>query len=224
MFAVVPLGKKGSAGIPIITIFICLACIIVHVFASTEADRLALAFYPFKPDALRMFTSVFTHGDIWHLIGNLFFFYCFSRTIETRISAVGYLLAFVVFAVGTNVTYALTATSEIPTLGLSGVVSGYMGMFLISFPRDRVNCFVWFIWIFRTVEIPAFAFILFYIVVNILQYRSGAETGINYVAHLSGFALGALYSIALWKAFTTDKPPAKKRPVLVPSRAPAPRK
>ena len=94
MFAIVPLGKKGSTGIPIFTIFICVLCIIVHVFANTTADRLALAFYPFNPDPLKMFTSVFTHADVWHLLGNLLFFYCFSRSIETQITIVGYLLSF----------------------------------------------------------------------------------------------------------------------------------
>ena len=62
MIPLVPLGKKGSTGIPIFTIFICVVCIIVQVFANTEADRLALAFYPNELDPLKMFTSVFTHG------------------------------------------------------------------------------------------------------------------------------------------------------------------
>lgn len=222
MFAIVPLGKKGSTGIPIFTIFICVVCIIVHVFASTHADKLALAFYPFKLDPLKMFTSVFTHADIWHLIGNLFFFYCFSRTIETQITAVGYLLSFVVFVLATNLTFALTATSETPTIGLSGVVWAYMGMFLFRYPKDNINCFVWFLWILKTIEVPVFAFILAFLALNIAEYRHGADTGINYVEHLSGFAAGVLFKLAFWKVFTTEKPEApKKRPVLGESRTPA---
>ena len=87
MFAIFPLGKKGTTGIPILTIFICVACIIVHVFASTNADKTAMAFYPNTLNPVRMFTSVFAHADIWHLVGNLFFFYSFARTIETQMSA-----------------------------------------------------------------------------------------------------------------------------------------
>ena len=68
MFLIVPLGKKGSTGIPIFTLFICVACVIVHVFTRTNADQLALAFYPDQLDPLKMFTSVFTHTDIWHLL------------------------------------------------------------------------------------------------------------------------------------------------------------
>jgi membrane associated rhomboid family serine protease len=222
MFAIVPLGKKGSTGIPILTIFICVACIIVHVFANTGADKLALAFYPFRLDPLKMFTSAFTHADIWHLVGNLFFFYCFSRTIETQITAVGYLLSFVVFVLFTNLVYALVVRSDIPTIGLSGVVWAYMGMFLLRYPRDNINCFVWFIWIFKTIEVPVFAFILAYLALNIAEYRHGAPTGINYVLHFSGFVAGVLFKLAFWKTFTTENPPEpKKRPILGDSRTPA---
>lgn len=222
MFAIVPLGKKGSTGIPIFTIFICVACILVHVFANTDADKMALAFYPHKLDPLKMFTSVFTHADIWHLLGNLFFFYCFSRTIETQITAVGYLLSFVVFVLVTNLVFALTARSDIPTIGLSGVVWAYMGMFLFRYPKDDIDCFVWFLWIFKTIEVPTFIFILAYLAMNVAEYRHGEPTGINYVIHFAGFVTGALYKLFFWKIFTTEKPPPqKKRPILGPDRAPA---
>jgi membrane associated rhomboid family serine protease len=220
MFAIVPLGKKGSTGIPIFTIFICVACIIVHVFTS-DADRMALAFYPHQLDPLKMFTSVFTHADIWHLVGNLFFFYCFSRTIETQITIVGYLLAFVVFVLATNLAYALTVPANIPTIGLSGVVWGYMGMFLFRYPKDNIDCFVWFLWVFKTIEVPVFIFILAFLAINIGDYRHGADTHINYVAHISGFVAGALYKLAFWKIFTTETPSKpKRRPVMGPARLP----
>src|SRR3982751_3705729 len=130
---IIPLGRKGSDGIPVLTLFVCVACVILQVFASAPADRLALAFHPDQLDPLKMFTSVFTHADIWHLLGNLFFFYCFARTIEARITPAG-------FALATNLAYAASAREPIPTLGLSGVVWGYMGMFLFRYPKDRIEC------------------------------------------------------------------------------------
>lgn len=217
MFLIVPLGKKGSTGIPIFTIFICVACIIVHAFANTEADRLALAFHPDQLDPLKMFTSVFTHGDFWHLTGNLFFFYCFARTIETQITAAGFLLAFAVFVLVTNLAFAATVHAPIPTLGLSGVVWGYMGMFLFRYPKDDINCGFWFLWKLTTFEVPAFLFILAFLAFDIIGYRSGGNESINYVAHFSGFIAGALYKLAFWNVLTTEAPPPpKKRPVLGP--------
>ena len=219
MFAIIPLGKKGTTGIPIFTIFICVACIIVHVFASRGADKMALAFYPDTLNVLKMFTSVFTHGDIWHLVGNLFFFYSFARTIETQISAVGYLLAFVFFVFVTNLAYAFTPGTTLPTIGLSGVVWGYMGIFLFRYPGDKVNCFLWFLWKFKTFEVPAFLFILAYLAIDIIGYRSGGDMHINYIEHFSGFVAGAVFRIAFWKIFTTEAP--KGRPAFATSKAPA---
>ncbi len=210
MFGIFPLGKKGTTGIPILTIFICVACIIVHVYTN-HADRLALAFYPNSLNPVRMFTSVFAHADIWHLVGNLFFFYSFARTIETQISAVGYLLAFVVFVIATNVAFAFTATSSLPTIGLSGVVWGYMGIFLFRYPGDRVNCLLWILWKFKTFEVPAFLFILAFLAFDIIGYRYSTDTRINYIAHFSGFIAGAVFRIGFWKMFAKETPRALQR-------------
>ena len=49
-----PLGKPGTNGIPLATLFVCVACLVVHLFASTHADRAVLAFYPDQLDPLRM--------------------------------------------------------------------------------------------------------------------------------------------------------------------------
>jgi membrane associated rhomboid family serine protease len=219
MFLIVPLGKKGSTGIPIFTLFICVACVIVHVFASTAADQLALAFYPDQLDPLKMFTSVFTHTDIWHLLGNLFFFYCFARTIETRISTSGYLLAIVVFVLITNLAYAAVTKESIPTVGLSGIVWGYMGMFLFRYPKDDIDCFVWWLWIVKTIEIPAFLLILAFLAFDVAAYRNEDGDAVNHVVHFSGFIAGALYKLAFWKIFSDEPPEPKRRPLYGTRRA-----
>jgi membrane associated rhomboid family serine protease len=205
---IVPLGKKGSDGIPMITLFVCVACVIVHVFASTPSDRLALAFRPHELDPLKMFTSVITHADIWHLSGNLFFFYCFARTIEARIDVSGYLLAFIVFVLVTTLAYSATARAPIPTLGLSGVVWGYMGMFLFRYPKDRIECWVPFL---NKVELPASLFILAFLAFDIAAYRHTEVAAVNYTAHFSGFAAGALFKLAFWNTFTTEKAEPKTK-------------
>jgi membrane associated rhomboid family serine protease len=193
------------------------ACIIVYAFAHQEADQLALAFHPDQLDPLKMFTSVFTHGSLWHLAVNLFFFYSFSRTIETQLTTAGYLLAFVVFVLITNLSFALTANLDTPTIGLSGVVWGYMGMFLFRYPKDEIIC-----WCIRTIEVPAFLFILAFLAFDIAAFRHDGNVHVNYAAHFSGFIAGAAYKLAFWKIFTTESPPEpKKRPMLAPSRAPA---
>jgi membrane associated rhomboid family serine protease len=211
---IIPLGRKGSDGIPVLTLFVCVACVILQVFASAPADRLALAFHPDQLDPLKMFTSVLIHADIWHLLGNLFFFYCFARTIEARITMAGFVLAFAVFVLATNLTYAVTAHEPIPTLGLSGVVWGYMGMFLFRYPKDRIECWVLFL---NKIEVPASLFILAFLALDIAAFRDAEVATVNYVAHFSGFAAGALFKLAFWNTFTTEKPEPRKKPIY-PSR------
>ena len=205
---IIPLGKQGSDGIPLVTLFVCVACVILQVFVNTPADLLALAFHPDQLDPLKMFTSVFTHADIWHLLGNLFFFYCFARTIEARINTAGFVLAFVVFVLVTNLAYAATVHEPIPTIGLSGVVWGFMGMFLFRFPGDRIECWVLFL---NKIEVPAAVFILAFLALDIVAYRHTDVATVNYVAHFSGFAAGALFKLAFWNTLTTEAPePGKK--------------
>jgi membrane associated rhomboid family serine protease len=219
MLVIVPLGTKGSSGFPIITFFVCLVCALVYLFAHSDRDILALAYHPGSWDVGRMFTSVFAHGGILHLLGNLFFFYSFARTIETQISIVGYLFAFVLFVFATNIAFSFMAKGSIPTVGLSGVVSGYMGIFLFRFPKASIECFVWFLIVFwRVVEIPAILFILAFVAFDIIAFRSGEDTMVNHVAHLSGFVAGIVFRVLFWRLFSTEKPKRNQR---IPSRKPA---
>jgi membrane associated rhomboid family serine protease len=180
--------------------------VIVQVFATSHADLEALAFYPDRLDPLRMFTSVLTHADLWHLVGNLFFFYCFARSIETQIHFSGYLLAFVVFVLVTSLAYGATASLPIPTLGLSGVVWGFMGLFLMRHPRDHIECWVLFL---GKVNVPAFVFILAFLAMDVVAFQSSDVHQVNYAAHFSGFAAGIVFKLLLWDAFAHAPPPAK---------------
>jgi membrane associated rhomboid family serine protease len=211
MFAIIPLGTKGSTGVPILTIFISVVCVIVFAFAQGEREQLALAYHAGTFNVASMFTSVLAHADIWHLLGNLFFFYSFARTIETQISIKGYLLAFVLFVFVTSFAFSLATKGPGWTIGLSGVVWGYMGIFLFRYPRDKIDCFVWFIIVFKIIDVPAIVFILGFLALNVAEYRHLENTGVNYVAHFSGFAAGVLFRLMFWGVFTTEKPAPKRK-------------
>jgi membrane associated rhomboid family serine protease len=150
----------------------------------------------------RMISAVFLHADLSHLIGNLFFFYCFSSSIEREISIRAYLATFLGFAIVTHISYSLLANEALPSLGLSGVVWGYMGLFLARFPFDRVKCFLWFLWIIRTVSLPSAVFVLGFLIMDIGAFRAH-EPGVNHVAHFSGFFCGLLF-IGFWGLLERD--------------------
>jgi membrane associated rhomboid family serine protease len=211
MFAIIPLGKKGSTGIPIITLFICVLCAIAFAFTQGEHEQDALAYYAHTFDVVRMFTSVFVHADIWHIVFNLLFFYGFARTVETQISILGYLLAFAVFVVVTSLAYSLATKGVGSTIGLSGVVWGFMGVFLARYPREKISCFVWVVVIFKIIEVPAIVFILGYLGWNIADARHADASHVNYVAHFSGFAAGVVFKLLFWRLFTTETTEPKKK-------------
>jgi membrane associated rhomboid family serine protease len=86
-----------------------------------------------------------------------------------------------------------------------------MGIFLMRYPREKIECFVWYVWIFKTIEVPALVFILAFMGMNVAEYRHLADTDVNYVAHFSGFATGVVFKLLFWKLFTTEKSEPKKK-------------
>lgn len=190
---IVPLDREDQSGIPVLTLLVCVVCLCLYPFTLTKGVKLALAYYPHSANLLRMFTSVFVHASIWHLLGNLFFFYCFSRAVEAEITPWGYLIAFLTLVLATNVVYGLSAREAIPTVGLSGVVWGFMGIFLMRYPKDNVKCFVWYLWVFKTIEVPAFLFILAFLALDVAAFRNEPNGNVNHIAHFSGFFAGVVF-------------------------------
>jgi membrane associated rhomboid family serine protease len=200
---VIPLGKEDQSGIPVLTLLVCVACVLVFLAAQTEAAKLSLAYYPRSPNLLKMVSSIFVHADIFHLVGNLFFFYCFSRTVESDVTNRGYVLVFLIFILTTNLAYCISARDPIPTIGLSGVVWGFMGIFVMRYPKANINCLVWYLWVVKKIEVPAFVFILAFLAFDIGAFREAPHSGINHIAHISGFISGVgfkFFSGGLWRA------------------------
>jgi len=156
-----------------------------------------LMYYPDSWNPFTTLTSTLSHGDWWHLIGNLIFFMAFAPAIElligNRLKYVGFLLA---ISFVTSVTYSLTTLigqSSLPTLGLSGVVMGVIGMSGFLMPRVKIMVFVWFFTIIKTIYVSAWILALWYIGWDAWDMLSGdGSGGVNLVAHVSGGIAGYL--------------------------------
>jgi membrane associated rhomboid family serine protease len=94
-----------------------------------------------------------------------------------------------------------------------------MGMFLFRYPKDDIDCLVWWLWIVRTIEIPAFILILAFLAFDVAAYRGSGGDTVNHVVHFSGFIAGALYKLAFWKVFSDEPPQPRRRPVCGTRRA-----
>lgn len=154
----------------------------------------------YKPETWsfpHMISAAFTHGSWSHLLGNLFFFFAFAATLEIVLGPVYFLVVILGLAIGTHTVYSvamLAAVKPMPTIGLSGVVMGVMGLFWYLLPMANVRVLFWLLVIFKRFSIPAWVFIGTYVLLDTLELLSVGVEGsqVNLVAHVSGAALGLL--------------------------------
>ena len=171
-----------------------------------------MLYYPESYDLGDMFRSSIAHADWSHLIGNLIFFFAFAATVELMLGFGQYFLLLALLAIGTGLSYSLVSIGNpeaLPTLGLSGVVMGMIGVFAYLMPRVNIKCFIWIIIFVRFIRIPAWILAGWYIGWDIYGVFSSSETSnINFVAHLSGAFIGALFGLVFLrkekKAFARD--------------------
>ncbi len=160
----------------------------------------------YSPDSfniVKMISSTFSHSSWSHVIGNLFFFFAFAASIEIILGSVIFFIVIAGLAVGTNASYALavySAPEVIPTLGLSGVVMGMIGMFIYFIPKERILCFFWFIIIIKKFSIPAWILAIWYFGWDVYGlYSTGTSSSVNLIAHVSGFILGYIIGMTFFK-------------------------
>jgi membrane associated rhomboid family serine protease len=148
-------------------------------------------------------TSMFMHGSIDHLLGNMLFLWIFGNNVEDAMGPVRFLVFYLVSgfaatALQTYVTldYGTATDAMIPNLGASGAVSGVLGAYLVLLPRARVITAI-FVFFILLQEIPAWVFLGVWF---LFQAWSGgfslvnpeAGGGVAFFAHIGGFLFGSL--------------------------------
>ena len=160
-----------------------------------------LAYYSASWNPIAMMTSTFAHGGWGHIIFNLIFFVAFAMAVEAVIGPLMYIAAFTAIALFTGIFSSVSAMAtgnEYWTLGLSGVVMGMMGLFTFLMPLGRIRCFYFFIVIFGTIAVPAWALTLWYVGGDIYRLFAVEDNGVvNVMAHVTGgiggYLFGALF-------------------------------
>lgn len=159
----------------------------------------SLVYHPNEMDVGRMLTSVFSHGDWGHLIGNLVFFFAFAAAVEVIGGYLFFSGMIIALAVSTSLAYtwSVAGTDDaLPTLGLSGVVMGMIGFVSVVLPTLGIRCFFWFLLFVRTFSVPALLLAAWYIGWDLYELNARDEdSNVNYVAHVSGAAAGALVGL-----------------------------
>lgn len=176
---------------------------------------------PGAPEFEDLIASMFLHGGLFHLGGNMLFLWIFGDNVEHRLGRIRYLVVYL--ATGALATWTFSAfsgDSMIPLVGASGAISGALGAYYVFFPRNRVKTFVaFFPFFFDVLYIPVRWVLGFYVLVdNLLPFVLGAQTGVAYGAHLGGFLGGVGVALAVEKRLwgsrqTVTGPPGARRRV-----------
>ncbi|MDY6827356.1 MAG: rhomboid family intramembrane serine protease [Bacillota bacterium] len=143
-----------------------------------------------------IFTSMFVHGSLLHLLSNLWFLWVFGPAVEGRLGFGRFMLLYLLSGVAAALLQGFALPeSTVPMVGASGAVSGILGAYLILFPRARVLTIIppfifFFFWL------PAPIYLGYWI---ILQFISGlyAVPGVAWWAHVGGFLLGLVLILIL---------------------------
>jgi membrane associated rhomboid family serine protease len=161
---------------------------------------------------ITLITSIFMHGGIAHIFGNMLFLLIFGDNIENRLGHLRYLIFYLVCGILASLAHVystamLGGNLLIPTLGASGAISGVLGAYILLFPRKRVSVIVFY---FIT-DMPAIVVIglwfVFQLVSGLGLLGAGAQGGgVAYGAHIGGFIAGMI----LINFFSIGRPRVKR--------------
>jgi membrane associated rhomboid family serine protease len=199
---------------PIVTYALVAACVLVFLWQwslgpAGEQIIYALGVIPARlfgyadlpaelqlaPPWATVFTSMFLHGGLLHLGGNMLYLWIFGNNVEDSLSRPRYLIFYLLCGGAAALAQGLYAPqSEVPMVGASGAIAGVLGSYLIMHPRANVRVAIVFFVFVRIINMPA-ALVLG--VWFLLQIVSGAAVpmseeggGVAFWAHVGGFVAG----------------------------------
>jgi membrane associated rhomboid family serine protease len=141
-----------------------------------------------KQVLLAVLTSMFLHGSLLHLGGNMLFLWIFGNNVEDRLGPVPYLLFYVAAGVVATVAHiAVQPDSTVPVVGASGAIAGVMGAYLVWYPNAPILALIFIL--FR--EVRAKWLLLFWVALQFLE-PFNPNSGVAWVAHVGGFVFGVV--------------------------------
>jgi membrane associated rhomboid family serine protease len=154
---------------------------------------------------LTLLTSMFMHGGLLHILGNMLFLWIFGNNVEDSMGPVKFVAFYLLGGVAASGAHILfDPSSPVPTLGASGAVAAVLGGYALLYPRARVVTLIFIIIFITVIELPAWLVLFGWAILQVVSASSelavGSEGGgVAYLAHIGGFVAG----LALIKLFAT---------------------
>jgi membrane associated rhomboid family serine protease len=222
-----------SRTFPIVTIALILACVLVFIWQLSKGPEVgqrivyALGAIPavllgtrslpedlaVVPPVFSILTSMFLHGGLWHLLGNMLYLWIFGNNVEDAMGHGRFVVFYVICGIAAVLAQALPEPhSTIPMVGASGAISGVLGAYMLLYPHARVLLGLPLgIFIFRLGRFPAVwvlaAWFLMQLAMHGLTPAGGdAQGGVAFRAHIGGFIAGMVLipfmkhrNVTLWR-------------------------
>ncbi|MDR4506186.1 MAG: rhomboid family intramembrane serine protease [Candidatus Scalindua sp.] len=153
------------------------------------------------------FSSMFLHGGVFHLVGNMWYLWIFGDNIEDELGHFKYLCFYVFCGMTASLVHVFfNSNSGTPCIGASGAIAGVLGAYTIRFPYARVVTIIPIVFIWPIIELPAMVVLGFWFVI---QFFNGAASitasvsggGVAWWAHIGGFISGISTFYVLRKVF-----------------------
>ncbi|MBS3818191.1 rhomboid family intramembrane serine protease [bacterium] len=138
---------------------------------------------------LTLVTSLFLHGSVMHLFGNMLYLWIFGNNVEDFLGSFRFFFFYLISGLGASLVHiGLNSGSQVPVIGASGAIAGVLGAYLILYPQARVLTLIFLFIFIRIVPVPAFFVLGIWFIVQIMNVGLGG--GVAWFAHIGGFLLG----------------------------------
>jgi membrane associated rhomboid family serine protease len=207
--------QETERRLPIVTLSLIAINVLIYLYTLTlppmQLDRFVRA-YGAVPQAmtaspaswamaasyLTVLSSLFLHGSVPHLLGNVVFLWVFGDNVEGALGHVTFAILYTLAGLVAGLVHILAfASSTLPTIGASGAIAGVLGAYVLLFPRAQVRVLLFFGPFFAVGRAAALLLIFGWFVLQVMRgvgmFDVGMENsgGVAYLAHVGGFLAGA---------------------------------
>jgi membrane associated rhomboid family serine protease/Zn-finger nucleic acid-binding protein len=154
-----------------------------------------------------LLSSIFLHGSLLHVLGNMFFLWIFGDNVEDIFRPFKFLVLYLTSGILGDVLHTFThLASNMPMVGASGAISGLMGAYFVMFPTARMKIF----FVKRVIYLPAALYIGAWISFQIIYGLADiglSVSNVGFFAHVGSFVAGMLFAF-IAKKFRAETSPA----------------
>jgi len=153
------------------------------------------------PVAATLITSMFLHGGLLHIAGNMLYLWIFGNNVEDAMGRMRFIFFYLLCGILAAYAHAyMNRSSLTPMIGASGAISGVLGAYLLLYPRARVVTLIMLGFYIRTIQLPAKVVLGFWFLLQFVNalLEGGSAGGVAWYAHVAGFFAGVLL-IGLFK-------------------------